>query len=96
MPKHISGVGIAGKHTTVIDAGVTVVNAIQVLPNTRITLGVIRKVKGIGKRNLKFTAETISGFSMKITGNCYVQEFWVITSNPREAKRIARRNFNHN
>lgn len=94
MPKHISGKGIAGKHTTVIDASFPVVKALLKLTDTKVTQGISKKLKGRGKRRIKFT-DTTSGFKMKIVGNCYVQELFVSTPNPKEAQRVASSVFNH-
>lgn len=96
MPKHAAGVGIAGKHTTIIDAAEPVIRALVKIQGTRVTLGIIKKLRGNGHRKIKFT-DTISGFKLKITGNCFVQEFHVITSaDQRKAViKAVHKAFNH-
>lgn len=95
MPKHRAGKGIAGKHTTIIDAAEPVVDALLTIPNTRVVLGIIKKVRSSGKRRIKFF-DTVSGFSMKITGNVSVQELHVIIDEHKcqEIKEIVSRAFN--
>lgn len=93
MGNYKRGKGIAGKHSTIIDAARPVVEAVRKLPDTRITLGFITTVKGKAHRKVKFF-ETDSGFRMKITGNIYVQEFYVITKNRARAVRAVNDTFN--
>ena len=93
MLKHRAGTGIAGRHTTIIDAAVKVIDALIKLPNTRLTLGIIKKLRNKGLRRIKFF-DTLSGFRMKITGNIFVQEFHVITSDRKRAIRMANDAFN--
>lgn len=83
---------IAGKHTTVIDGAKSAIEALRALPDTRITLGYITRLGGKGKRRVKYT-NTLSGFHMKIVGNIYAQEFYVITKDPKAAIRAVQKVF---
>lgn len=92
MLKHRAGTGIAGRHTTTIDVAVKVIDVLRKLPNTRLTLGIIKKVRSRGMPRIKFF-DTLSGFRMKITGNLFVQEFHVITSDRKRAIKLASQAF---
>jgi len=83
MPQHRAGTGIAGKHTTIIDAALGVVDILKEQEGVRLTLGKITKTRSNRNRSIKFT-DTVSGFEMKIKGNCYVQTFFVIVPEPEK------------
>ena len=83
MPQHRAGEGIAGKHTTVIDAATAVVDILKEQEGVRLTLGKIEKTRSNNNQSIKFK-DTVSGFRMKIKGNCYVQTFFVIVPEPEK------------
>lgn len=92
MP-YVAGPKIAGRHGTVIDAALPVIEAIGKLDNVRIRPGIIRQIKSHGRRRLRFT-ERQSGLLIKVIGNATTQEIEVYTGDKKLAKEVAEKAFN--
>lgn len=86
MPKHRNGGKISKRHTTVIDAATTVVDALNKMPGVKkIALGEIMKVKN-GQRSLKVAEAVNNGLKLTVRGNCYLQVIYVTANNPHVTK----------
>jgi hypothetical protein len=79
MP-HANGQKISGRHTTVIDAAIKVVEAANADPNvSKIVLSIVRQGKASVPKGIKI-ADVPAGLSLKIRGSKTIQELYVYTS----------------
>jgi hypothetical protein len=75
-----------GKHSTVIDAAISAVEAARDSDFiTKIALGVITPISK-GKSHLKFTPVS-GGLKMQVRGPNAIQIFWLYTTSPDDAIR---------
>jgi len=92
MAKHLAGGKLTRSHTTLIDAAVPVVRALQNRSEvSKISLGII-KVIGKGPPTMKLTP-VVGGWKLVIRGNVSLQELVVYTGDP-EATRAFVENLN--
>src|SRR3989338_3491752 len=89
MPKHKTGKKITTSHSSIIDAAVSVVEALEKLPEvTKISLGIIKQVgKSRGQHRIKFLPIT-GGGKIKVRGGTTIQRKYVYTNEPEKTKQI--------
>ena len=85
MPGHVrkllKGPKFSGKHSTVIDTAIPVVEAARDCDHvTKVALGIIKPVRP-SKPHIKFTA-TKGGLKVQVRGANAVQIFWLYTTEP--------------
>jgi len=83
-----------GKHSTVIDTAIPMVEAARDSAHvTKIALGVITPLRA-GRPHLKFTPVS-GGLKMQVRGANAVQIFWLYTTQPNEVIRQMESQWNH-
>lgn len=86
MCKHYCGGKFSGKHTTVIDAAVLVIDAALKHTDVKsIVLGVITNFTGRGEERIKFY-QIQAGLKIMVKGRTCKQDLYVYTSKPEEVK----------
>jgi len=86
---HVNGRGLAGRHTTLTDASVKVVNTIRKagFREAKVVAGVMRKAKN-GVFRLKIV-DVDNGLKVTVRGNIYVQDLYIYVQ-PHIRKRLKR------
>ncbi|MEK7460785.1 MAG: DUF2103 domain-containing protein [Patescibacteria group bacterium] len=80
MP-HLAGKKYSGRHTTVIDAAVAPLKAVEQLECvTKIVLGLVQQIKGNPVAKTLKIDHVAAGLKVKIRGSKTIQEVYVYTS----------------